>query len=133
MMTPITDLLTPLAEYSAGVKRISLDPAMMATHVSLFTALFVCWQRSGYVSPFNVNRRQLMAFSKVASIATYHKCLRELEAKGYFGYKPSYHPRLGSLVWWMEPKEPYPADRAAVAPACGGALLARLPIGDSER
>ncbi len=133
MITPIIDFISPLAEYSASLKQISTDPTLMATHVSLFTALFISFQRNSYVSPFNVNRRLLMTYSKIASIATYHKCLRELEGKGYIGYKPSYHPRLGSLVWWMEPKGLHPADRAAVAPACGGALLARLPVGDSER
>jgi hypothetical protein len=41
-----------------------------------------------------------MAFSKVASIATYHKCIKELDEYGYIRYQPSYHPKLGSQVYW---------------------------------
>ncbi|WP_454803175.1 hypothetical protein [Mucilaginibacter phyllosphaerae] len=47
-----------------------------------------------------MTRRELMAFSKIASIATYHKCIRELDAFGYIRYQPSYHPKLGSRVYW---------------------------------
>jgi hypothetical protein len=47
-----------------------------------------------------VTRRELMAFSKIASVATYHKCIRELDAFGYIRYYPSYHPKLGSQVYW---------------------------------
>ncbi|MCD8741975.1 hypothetical protein LT679_15280 [Mucilaginibacter roseus] len=41
-----------------------------------------------------------MAYSKIVSIATYHKCIRELDAYGYISYQPSYHPKLGSQVYW---------------------------------
>jgi hypothetical protein len=79
---------------------MSGDSRLMATHISLFTGLFVQWQRSGFMSPFAVTRRELMAISKIASIATYHKCIRELDAYGYIRYQPSYHPKLGSQVYW---------------------------------
>jgi hypothetical protein len=39
-----------------------------------------------------------MAYSKIASIATYHKCIKKLDEYGYISYKPSYHPRLGSQI-----------------------------------
>jgi hypothetical protein len=41
-----------------------------------------------------------MALSHIRSIATYHKCLGQLEVYGYIHYQPSYHPVKGSLVWW---------------------------------
>lgn len=96
----------PVAEFvafQAALKRLAKDTSVLATHVSLFTALFVCWQRSGYERPFPVNRRELMAFSKIASVATYHKCIRELDEKGYVHYMPSYHPKNGSRISWPEP------------------------------
>ena len=46
------------------------------------------------------NRRTLMAFSKIASIATYHKCIRELDAFGYIRYQPSFDPKRGSQAYW---------------------------------
>jgi hypothetical protein len=88
--------------YSKWVKRMGKDPRLYATHISLFTAMFVCWQRSGFKNPFPVNRKELMSFSKIASVATYHKCVKELDAYGYIRYQPSYHPKLGSLVYWSE-------------------------------
>jgi hypothetical protein len=33
--------------YSKWIKRMGKDPRLYATHISLFTAMFVCWQRSG--------------------------------------------------------------------------------------
>ena len=86
--------------YQAALSRMAKDPALMATHVSLFTALFISWQLSGYIRPFNVNRRELMAFGKIASVATYHKCIKELDCLGYINYQPSYHPKKGSLIDW---------------------------------
>ena len=89
-----------LAGYTELIKRMSGDTRLMATHISLFTGLLVQWQRNCFVSPFAVTRRELMAISKIASIATYHKCIRELDAYGYIRYQPSYHPKLGSQVYW---------------------------------
>lgn len=90
------------AAYSNWVKRMSQDSRLLATHVSLFTALFVSWQRNGFSSPFSVNRKTLMTYSRIASVATYHKCIRELDEFGYIRYQPSYHPTRGSLVYWPE-------------------------------
>ncbi len=91
---------TKLATYSKCVGRMGSDDRMMSTHVSLFAALFVCWQHGGFNSPFAVTRKKLMAHSRIASIATYHKCMRELDKFGYICYEPSYHPKLGSLIYW---------------------------------
>ncbi|HEY2582708.1 MAG TPA: hypothetical protein VGI43_12920 [Mucilaginibacter sp.] len=89
-----------LAEHGALLRRIRDDNSLGATHVSLFTALFIQWQQNGYASPFAVTRRELMDYSKIASVATYHKCIRELDTFGYIIYQPSFHPQKGSLVYW---------------------------------
>ncbi|GAB2686691.1 hypothetical protein GCM10027037_05870 [Mucilaginibacter koreensis] len=96
-----TAISTPaLAGYAKLLCQMSKDERLSATHVSLFTGLFVHWQRNGFASPFAITRKALMAYSKIASIATYHKCIRELDAYGYISYQPSYHPKLGSQVCW---------------------------------
>ncbi|MBB5639103.1 hypothetical protein HDE68_005041 [Pedobacter cryoconitis] len=95
-----TGIQSKAADYGKWVRRMGSDGRMLATHISLFTALFVCWQQSGFKNPFAVTRKKLMAFSRIASIATYHKCIRELDEFGYIRYQPSYHPLKGSLVWW---------------------------------
>ncbi len=91
-----------LTVYAERVKLMGSNQQLYATHVSLFTAVFVSWQRSGFDNPFSISRRQLMSYSRIASFATYHKCIKELVANGYIGYKPSYHPIEGSLMYWPE-------------------------------
>ena len=90
------------ASYTKWLRRMAKDQRLLATHISLYTALFVCWQRQGFAQPFAVCRRELMGFSKIASIATYHKCIRELDEYGYIRYQPSFDPIRGSLVYWKE-------------------------------
>ena len=93
-----------ISVYGKTVRRMGKDRRLMATHISLFTALFVQWQRNDFISPFPVTRKELMAYSRIASVATYHKCIRELDEYGYIRYYPSYHPTKGSLVGWTENK-----------------------------
>lgn len=92
----------PVVAYIRLVRRMGKDQRLMATHISLFTALFVQWQRNGFISPFPVTRKELMGYSRIASIATYHKCIRELDEYGYIRYQPSYDPVKGSLVYWPD-------------------------------
>ena len=94
------EIAKQLAGYVSLLRLMEKDDRLLPTHLSLFTGLFVCWQRNGFISPFSVTRKTLMAFSKVASIATYHKCIKELDEYGYIRYEPSYHPKLGSQVCW---------------------------------
>lgn len=82
------------------LRRLGSDDRLLPTHVSLFAALLIGWQQGGFSNPFNVTRKSLMARSKIASIATYHKCIQELHEYGYIRYVPSYHPTQGSLVYW---------------------------------
>jgi hypothetical protein len=95
-------VLQDMAVYAKLLKRMSGDKRLMATHASLFTALFIQWQRNGFDNPFPITRRELMTHSKIASPATYHKCMRELDEYGYIRYQPSYHPKKGSLVYWPD-------------------------------
>ena len=94
--------LKELADHGKLLKRMSGDERLMASHVSLFTALFIQWQRNSFISPFPITRRQLMTHSKIASVATYHKCIRQLDDCSYIRYQPNYHPKKGSLVYWPD-------------------------------
>jgi hypothetical protein len=96
------ELNNQLAGYSKMVRRMGKDTRLLATHISLCTALFACWQKNGFISPFPVSRKQLMAFSRIASVATYHKCMKELDEYGYIRYQPSFNPKLGSQVYWPD-------------------------------
>ncbi|TSD66311.1 hypothetical protein FFF34_002605 [Inquilinus sp. KBS0705] len=89
-----------LAGYGRLLRLSSRDERLNASHISMFTGLFVHWQRCGYASSFAITRRSVMAYSRIASIATYHKCIKDLHEFGYIRYQPSYHPKAGSRVCW---------------------------------
>jgi len=36
--------------------------------------------------------------SKIGSLATYHKCIKELDAFGYIVYKPTYNSYIGTSI-----------------------------------
>jgi hypothetical protein len=90
--------LQKVAAYSHRIGHMEKDHRLLASHISLFTALFVCQQRRGFIQPFSVNRGELMVLSKIASIATYHKCIKNLDDYEYIHYQPSFHPKVGSLI-----------------------------------
>ena len=91
-----------LADYSNRIRQIGQDSRMLASHVSLFTTLFSCYQQNCFQNPFPITRKTVMGFSKISSIATYHKCIKDLDDYGYISYHPSFHPGKGSLVYWPE-------------------------------
>jgi hypothetical protein len=84
--------------------RMGSDSRLLSTHISILNAMFICWQHNSFCEPFSITRRKLMAYSKISSIATYHKRMSELIALMYIRYRPSYHPHKGSLIWWAEPE-----------------------------
>jgi hypothetical protein len=98
------DTVFTLKDYDRFFKRICGDERIYRSHISLCSAIFLCWLRQSSNTPIQVSRRELMGMSKIASIATYHKCIRELVQFGYIHYLPSYHPKLGSQVSWAETK-----------------------------
>lgn len=73
------------------------DNGITPSHICLFLALYRCYNEAG-TNPFNISRKQVMYYSKLSSAATYHKCIVELNNRGYLFYEPSFHPRLGSRV-----------------------------------
>ena len=79
------------------LKKAANDDRLLPSHISLFMAMF-------YYSPdkpadhFQISRKKLMRFSRIKSIATYHKCIKELVAYGYIDYQPSYVPYRASSV-----------------------------------
>ena len=86
----------PKHAFSAFFERIGDDRRLLPTHIGLVAALFYhhdCGNPHGH---FHASRRKLMRFSRIRSIATYHKCLSELVAYGYLEYRPSWHPAKGS-------------------------------------
>ena len=75
------------------------DKAITTSHISLYMALFKCWNLNNNQNPVSINRQEIMQIAKINGQATYHKCMKELQDLGYIEYRPSYHPLLGSQVY----------------------------------
>ena len=79
--------------------KAAIDQAIKPTHISLYVALFQFWNHNGWTNPINIDRQELMQVSKIASKATYHKCMQDLHTKGYIKYLPSNNPFKSSMVY----------------------------------
>lgn len=82
-------------------ERVIRDDRLNPTHISLYIALFQYWNVNRFANPISISRGEVMRISKIASKATYHKCMKELHSYGYVRYDPSYNPFRGSLVHLM--------------------------------
>lgn len=68
------------------------------THISLYLALFMQWNKQRFENPLSVHRSSLMKLSKIGSQTTYHKCLVELHRYQLIIYQPSRQPLKGSII-----------------------------------
>jgi len=78
--------------------RIIQDRSLNPTHISLYIALFQFWNINRFQNPISITRDEVMRICKISSKATYHKCMRDLNDKGYVKYEPSFNPYKGSMV-----------------------------------
>ncbi|WP_338378822.1 transcriptional regulator [uncultured Flavobacterium sp.] len=80
-------------------EKVVQDKTLNPTHISLYIALFQCWNCNRFKNPISISRDEVMRISKISSKATYHKCLKNLHSLGYIKYEPSYNPFRGSHVY----------------------------------
>lgn len=80
------------------LRRAANDDRLLPSHISLYMAMFYHNPAEKPEAYFQVSRKKLMRFSRIKSMATYHKCLKELVAYGYIDYRPSYDPYRASSV-----------------------------------
>ena len=79
-------------------EKVSADFDLNPTHISLYMAVFQLWNQNRFQNPICISRDELMRISKIASYATYHKCIRELDERNFVKYMPSYNPFKGSTL-----------------------------------
>ncbi|OYX81896.1 MAG: hypothetical protein B7Y83_16700 [Flavobacteriales bacterium 32-34-25] len=79
--------------------RISNENTLNPTHISLYLTLFQCWNVNRFKNPITISRDEMMKGSKIASKATYHKCIKELQRLKFLDYYPSYNPYSGTQVF----------------------------------
>ncbi len=78
--------------------RFNEDSRLNPSHVSIYYALFHYWNVFRFCKQFYIQRQEIMEASKVGSLSTYHKCIRELSDWNYILYMPSKNPLKGSQV-----------------------------------
>lgn len=81
--------------------RISNEESLNPTHISLYLTLFQCWNVNRFKNPITISRDEMMKGSKIASKATYHKCIKELQRLKFLDYFPSYNPYSGTEVFMI--------------------------------
>jgi len=79
-------------------EKVSTDFDLNPTHISLYMAIFQLWNQNRFQNPICISRDELMRVSKIASYATYHKCIKELDERNFVKYMPSYNPFKGSTL-----------------------------------
>jgi hypothetical protein len=78
--------------------KINDEANLNPTHISLYLALFQCWNVNRFKNPTGISREEIMKASKINSKATYHKCMKELESLGFMEYVPTFNPHSCSNV-----------------------------------
>lgn len=78
--------------------KINGENSLNPTHISLYLALFQCWNVNRFNNPTAISRDEIMKASKINSKVTYHKCIKELQSLGFVEYLPSFNPHAGSVI-----------------------------------
>jgi len=81
------------------------DHRIGTTHISIYMALFQFYNLNGFRNPIEITRTSVMEVAKISGLATYHKCIKDLNDFGYIQYKPSYNPAISSQVHLLKVDE----------------------------
>jgi hypothetical protein len=74
------------------------DERLSPFHISLYLTLFQFWNLNRFKNPISIARQETMRLSKIGSVNTYIKCIKELDKWQYLKYLPSHNPLKGSLI-----------------------------------
>jgi len=87
-----------ISHLSNALFKFQTDDRLNPAHISLYVALFQCWNYKRFQNPFFILRDEIMQASKIRSKSTYHRCIRELDSYGYIKYYPSKNAMTGSRI-----------------------------------
>jgi hypothetical protein len=80
-------------------EKFCVDERLTPFHISLYYSLFQYWNMARFRNPISISRDELMRASKIGSVNTYIRCIKELDNWAYIQYIPSYNPQKGSQVY----------------------------------
>lgn len=90
--------MSALKQLNRFLHEATKDERLLPSHISLYVAMVSLWRKSNFDKAFRIARRDLMQLSHISSIATYHKCIRQLDEYGYIKYQSSYNYYKGCQV-----------------------------------
>lgn len=82
---------------NAFSEHIKINKCLNPNHISLYWALFYTWNRYHFTEMFPVNRKKLMALSRIGSTNTYARCMKDLDACKLITYMPA--ARFGNVSY----------------------------------
>jgi hypothetical protein len=88
-----------LGQFTHFLESATDDPRIGSSHISLYVTLYQYWIYNQCVDPVYIRRCEVMKTAKISGIATYHKCIKELDDYGYIRYAPSYCPKRSTEVF----------------------------------
>jgi hypothetical protein len=80
---------------------LASDERINVWHMSIYMALLYSWAHKKGINPIFITRREIMKLAHISSIATYHKCIKQLQEYGYLHYVPTYNHFSGSQVFLL--------------------------------
>ena len=86
-------------ELTSFYSAIKDDHRISSTHISLYMTLFQVYNLNCFQNPVSISRAGEMKIAKISGLATYHKCIKDLNDFGYIQYLPSYNPVMKSQVY----------------------------------
>jgi len=112
------------------------DSRLTPFHISLYMSLFRYWNLNYFNNPISISRDEMMKISKIGSVNTYVRCLKELHLWNYIKYEPSYNRHKGSLVYlYTFDNSTDNAGEMAVRPSINNTNTANKPneIGQAQK
>ena len=85
------------------IDRMATDPRINVWHIGILLAIADISYHGKGSNPVTITRKLVMRLSHIQSLATYHKCIRQMEEYGYIKYSPSYNHYRGTTVELMRP------------------------------
>ncbi len=84
--------------HTAYMKLIN-DERVSVWHISVYLAFIHIWISNKNTNTIKVSRKIIMHLASIKGIATYHKCINDLQKFGYIEYHPTYDYYTGTKVF----------------------------------
>lgn len=94
-------MIEPLKVIDKFYALAASDNRVTAIHVSMYMVL-VHLMTLQKITPIVVTRKQIMWLTKIKGLATFQKCIRDLQEFGLIAYRPSYDPSGKTLIYFTE-------------------------------